>query len=187
METDLRLLDELLQIAEDPHASVNRFLARLRAEPELTPDLLRVANSPLYGMQGKIVRLERVVLILGLPATIAILASLLVTRAVGARDHWLHAVETAHCARILSSYLGLGSENRAYLAGLVHDLDFRGPDDPTLARLVEAAHAIVEPGHGTESQPLADLGLDACDCREIRARLEPEIKETVRLLGPSRA
>lgn len=180
MEPDLGLLQDLLEIAEDPHASVNDFFARLERCPGLAEAIVRVGNSSLYGMEGRVGKLERAVLVLGLPATTAIVATLL----AGRDPLGLPRLERALAARLLSRELGLSDPHRAFLAALAQQLELPWPLDSTRERLVEAADALVgadEAGHARRR--LTELGLDEADQDGLRASLELEMKEAVRVLG----
>ena len=179
MAPDLGLLQDLLEIAEDPHASVDDFFARLERCPGLREAIVRVGNSSLYGMEGRIGTLERAVLVLGLQATTAIVATLL----AGRDPLGLRRLECALAARLLSRELGLSDPHQAFLGTLAQQLELPRAADPARERLAEAAAALLAPGQRGPSRRLEELGLDEADQDALRASLELELKEAVRVLG----
>lgn len=206
MTDALVLLGELLRRSDDAHASLDDFLARVRDRSELADEVVRVANSELYPMPGRITRLERAVLILGRDAVASIASGLIAARTFASEPaRWEHALRVALCAREVARVLEIDAEDAAYRAGLLHDLEperaavcgFPEPlrqaivhhEQPlaapepgrVLACLVHAAHLLVEdacddPGF------LAELGLLSDDAAAIRLGLAARVKEAATLL-----
>ena len=77
MSIELALLGEIMAISRDSDASLEEFGQKVGTSPQLAREVVRISNSALYGMEGKINRLERAVLILGM-RTVAEIASMLV-------------------------------------------------------------------------------------------------------------
>ncbi len=130
MTGELALLGEILQLAGDSDVSLDQFVGSVGQSPSLAARVLRVSNSALYGMEGRVQRLDRAVLILGVEAVAGIAASVVVAdrarrariRELPADAFWLHSLESGVCAELLARFLGLGTYREAYLAGLLHDL-----------------------------------------------------------------
>lgn len=130
MGAELSLLGEVVGLACDPAVDLGEFQSRVASSPDLCAEVVRAGNSPIYGMPGRIDRLERAVLILG-PRTVASIATAVVVRhalgsaRVGGLESeaiWLHSLETGVCARLLARPLDPGLEFEAYLTGLLHHL-----------------------------------------------------------------
>jgi HD-like signal output (HDOD) protein len=127
---ELALLGEILHLAGDPEVSLDDFVSSVGQSPSLAARVIRVANSALYGMEGRVQRLDRGVLILGVEAVAGIAASVVVAararkaqvRALPPDAFWLHSLESGICSELLARFLGLGTYREAYLAGLLHDL-----------------------------------------------------------------
>jgi HD-like signal output (HDOD) protein len=127
---ELALLGEILHLAGDPEVSLDDFAGAVGQSPSLAARVIRVANSALYGMEGRVQRLDRGVLILGVEAVAGIAASIVVAdrarkaqvRALPNDAFWLHSLESGICSEMLARFLGLGTYREAYLAGLLHDL-----------------------------------------------------------------
>jgi putative nucleotidyltransferase with HDIG domain len=127
---EFALLGQILELANDEEVVLEHFGRVVAQSPSLAVKIVKVANSALYGMEGRITRLERAVLILGVRAVASIASSVLAsTRMKGVRlgslrgdALWLHSLETGVCAELTARCLGLPNEAEAYLAGLLHDM-----------------------------------------------------------------
>lgn len=122
---------ELLQIIEDEDVSVQRIKGVLETDPSLTVKLLHIANSPFYGVRGKIHSIEQALAIIGLNQLTNILVSISLHSRLyhGRRPHaavleklWHHAVACAYVARSLSSKYYVNTAGREYVGGLLHDI-----------------------------------------------------------------
>ncbi|MEE9280227.1 MAG: HDOD domain-containing protein [Myxococcota bacterium] len=130
MRAELSLLAEIVSLSCDPGVNVDEFHGRVASSHDLSAEVVRAGNSALYGMAGKIDRLERAVMILG-PRTVASIAAAVVVRhtlgnasigGLASEAIWLHSLETGVCARRLAGHLAPRLEHEAYLAGLLHHL-----------------------------------------------------------------
>jgi len=127
---EFALLGQILELANDEEVMLEHFGRVVAQSPSLAVKVVKVANSALYGMEGRITRLERAVLILGVRAVASIASSVLATsRLRGVRlgslrgdALWLHSLEIGACAELAARFLGLPHEAEAYLAGLLHDM-----------------------------------------------------------------
>ena len=54
------------KITNDPNSSIDDLIKVIKEDPMLTADLLKVANSPLYGFRGKIKTIAQVVSLFGM-------------------------------------------------------------------------------------------------------------------------
>ncbi len=130
MTLELSLLGEILNLARDPDVNLEEFRDLVARSPKLATEIVKIANSALYGMEGKIHRLERAVLILGIRTVSQIASTLLVADimrgveigGVSSDALWMHSLETGVCTQLLARWLGLPFESEAYLCGLIHDL-----------------------------------------------------------------
>jgi HD-like signal output (HDOD) protein len=127
---ELALLGKILQLAADPEVPLEEFVGAVGASPNLAARVVRISNSALYGMEGRVQRLDRAVMILGIEAVAGITTSVVVAdRARRAQIGglpsdalWLHSLETGICAELVARLLGIPVHREAYLAGLLHDL-----------------------------------------------------------------
>jgi len=130
MSAEIALLGRILTLATEEQVSIEEFGRVVASSPALSAQVVRVANSALYGMEGRITRLERAILILGVRTAAATASSVLMSsklRAVrigpvSGDALWMHSLEIGACAELLARCLGWPHEAEAYLAGLLHDL-----------------------------------------------------------------
>lgn len=113
-ESDLRTVGKI--IAKDPSMSVN---------------VLKVANSPFYGLRVKVNDIEHAVRLLGMKEIASLCMACMALRTLKAPAHqktmdlskfWQHSIATGVIAKVLCTELGIQTENNIYLAGLIHDV-----------------------------------------------------------------
>jgi HD-like signal output (HDOD) protein len=185
MTRELVLLDRIVSLARDRRVRLEDFERAVADSPQLAVDVVRIADSPLYGMEGRIHGLQRAVLILGVETVAEIAASALANRCFRASalepavaaQRWAHSLQIGVCSRLIARRLGLRLETEGYVAGLVHELgDLDLQREPAIALLVQAAHAVVE---DSEKSPdaLLDLGLRPDDVEQLRAALDRRVEQ----------
>jgi len=119
---------ELVRAMSDANKRMDDLAADLTRDPGLCIKVLRLANSPFYGLQSRVASVRDAMAILGL----RLVRSLVMAAAVGGalesyvRDPglqtiWRHAFATAHCARAVAARCAVDVET-AFTAGLMHDL-----------------------------------------------------------------
>jgi putative nucleotidyltransferase with HDIG domain len=134
-----RLIDELnrlpmrpgaaqriLQMLEDPDLSADDLARVIETDPALSARILRLANSPFFGLGGTVASASRAVIVLGL----SVVRSLAVSTAAGLFDararqlpagFWDHAVAVAAGSGTVAIHLGVPKSD-AFSAGLLHDI-----------------------------------------------------------------
>lgn len=161
-------------LEEDKGAA--RDLARvLASDPALVAKVLRVANSPFYGMAKRISTIQHAIVVLGFRATGSLVQALAVqallwsngSRGTGqydARLFWWRALVGGICARQLAGHsscrLDFLSEE-AFHIGLLHDVGklILARHIPDVAALVEAVER-VEPNLSDYLAERRALGFD---------------------------
>lgn len=168
----LRLLDLL---ARDD-VEIRELVALISSDPAFSAQILRYANSPLFGFRSQIDSLQSALVVLGLGRVRSLSMTVATANHMNAVLHieelarcWRHmlacALLTEELARSCSAY-----EDRAYTAGLLHDVGRLGlllayPDE--YAKLLRNA--------GRSTLELLDiehreLGMDHCEAgRELAA------------------
>jgi HD-like signal output (HDOD) protein len=127
---ELALLGQILVLAEDETTSSEHLSMTVANSPMLAASVVQVSNSALYGMEGRVARLERAVLVLGVRTVASIASTVLVAASLRARSIggissdaiFLHSLEVGICAQLLAKRLGVRPDSEAYLAGLLHDM-----------------------------------------------------------------
>lgn len=144
---------ELLRLADDERASLEDIAAVIGRDPALAGQLLRVANSAVFGMGGRTTSLTRAASILGLRTVkLLSLSFSVVTRPdpsdAGATLVWRHTLVTSAVARAISARRMPRLADECFVAGLLGNL----------GRLALAEHpAYAEAAKG------APVWLDAAD------------------------
>jgi HD-like signal output (HDOD) protein len=118
---------ELLRLVEDPNQDLARIVALVRSDAVMAADLMRAANSPLFGSRYEISNPLHALAYLGLERIKALVATTAM-KALADATHspltyacWRHNLATALICQDLSAALNLPSE-RCYIGGLIHDI-----------------------------------------------------------------
>ena len=133
---------QVLSVLDDPGASAKDVATALGTDPALCARLLHLANSPYFGLSGKVGNIERAVVALG-ASTVRSLAVSTAAGMFGAASEmpdgfWRHSVSVAAGASIAARFAHVPPGD-ALCAGLLHDLGsallFRLDTDNYQARL----------------------------------------------------
>lgn len=119
---------QLLSLLDNPDVPLKKIVDLVRLDPALAADLLRVANSALYGFVQRIDTVSHAVVILGsenvkrlaLTVSLSKFASGFL-RHENLRACWDHVIASAVLAEQLAVELNV-SKDRAYTAALLHDI-----------------------------------------------------------------
>ncbi|MBI5108583.1 MAG: HDOD domain-containing protein [Rhodocyclales bacterium] len=120
---------ELLHTMGDEDVDIDRLARGIGNDQALAARTLRVANSPFYGIQGKVDTIAEAITVLGfvnvrsLVTTAGIATAWPTSAAAGfdARIFWRHSLSVASCAETLARHARLRPETH-FLAGLLHDI-----------------------------------------------------------------
>ncbi|KAF0191819.1 MAG: metal dependent phosphohydrolase [Gammaproteobacteria bacterium] len=102
---------------------------KIAQDPALAARILKVANSPFYGLGGEVSSLKEACVILGIHAVrnIVITAGVIGQFPADGGNHlnliglWQHAIGTGVAAKVLAPSTGVDQET-AFTAGLLHDI-----------------------------------------------------------------
>ena len=137
--TELEALDSLptlpvvaLQIGEVVHAknaSVQQVADLLRSDPATSAKLLRLVNSPYFGIPGGVSDVARAIPFVGFSTLYQLVLSISVldVLSIGAGGHdpkllWTHALTVATAARELADEIRFADSGACFTAGLLHDM-----------------------------------------------------------------
>ncbi len=122
---------KILQLITSEKSSMDDISRIVERDPSLTVNILKVANSPYYGMRQKIASLKLALTILGLNEIINIVTSISIVRLFPTRlsggsfdrvKFWNHSFGCATAARMLARDLDPETEGVEFVAGLLHDI-----------------------------------------------------------------
>jgi len=119
---------QILASLGDERIDGERIAHHIASDTALAARTLRVANSPYYGLQGKIATIPEAVVVLGFAnlrslvmASALTLAFREVTPHFDRLGFWRHSLATAAAASAAGSVLG-ANPGLLFLAGLMHDM-----------------------------------------------------------------
>lgn len=123
------LATEILNSFNDPEMDVDTLARHITNDQVLAARALRIANSPFYGLSGKVSGVSDAIVILGFRAVRSLVLSAAmvdsVNRISGGQNNprifWRHSIATALFARGLARNIG-ESPDSAFTAGLLHDM-----------------------------------------------------------------
>lgn len=121
---------KILETLDSPSSTAGQAAQAVGADPSLAARLLKLVNSPIYAQSRKIEDLEQAVLTLGFgklsSAAAGVFAVTFFKDAPKAlfsmRGFWEHSIAAAVAAQALAALTPDLSEDRLFLAGLMHDL-----------------------------------------------------------------
>jgi len=124
------LVSEVLRVTDDPDADMQEVCARIERDPSLTAKILRVSNSPYYGMKRSVGSLQLALVVLGVREirNIVLGVSLFDSIRDAAAEQclgegfWPRSFRTAQICRQLSVRLGYRFEGEDFVCGLLHGL-----------------------------------------------------------------
>lgn len=119
----------VLRFTEDPGGSLGKLSDHIGKDPSLTAHILKISNSPLYGLTQKVATLKLALVVLGVREVKNIVLGLSVFQAFFqgpaekmAQAIWQHSLEVAGLNRKLGSVLAPGLQAEDFIAGLLHDI-----------------------------------------------------------------
>ncbi len=122
---------EVIRLAGDPDADFRAVGQTIVRDPALAARVLRVANSPFYGVRGEVGTVDRAVALLGMAETRNIVLSVSVIRDFSGtlgengfdwERFWEHSSGVGLIAQALTRLLRLPLGGYEYSAGLLHDV-----------------------------------------------------------------
>ena len=144
---------KLLQAVSDPDIGAREIATWLERDPGMTANLLRLCNSPFYGLRNQVTSVRQAASLLGLTKVAQISLTLLASRHLAppqrgydlaAGELWKSSVTSALAAELLAEETRYPSPGTAYTAGLLQDVgkialaEFVGEALPRIRGLVEA-------------------------------------------------
>jgi HD-like signal output (HDOD) protein len=165
------------EIIKDPNASFEDLARVMEMDQAIATRVLRMANSPYYGMSGKVSSIKHASTILGLKVLEELVVMAWSTKALGNRmegyeletgDLWKHSLAVAFGSKIIASLKNPGLANDAFSAGLIHDVG-KLVLDPYVLERKDLFNAFL--ADGKESFLSAEKGILGFDHGEIAAEL----------------
>ena len=121
----------ILRLIADEKSSMEQISRMVERDPSLAANILKVSNSPYYGVRQKVASLKLALAILGLNEVINIVTSISIIRMFPSRrkagefnraKFWRHSFGCASAAQMLAAELQFNTEGVEFVAGLIHDI-----------------------------------------------------------------
>jgi putative nucleotidyltransferase with HDIG domain len=119
--------ERIRQTADDPKSTLHDLEQVVALDPNLSGQMLRVANSPFYGMNRRVGSLKQAIFILGFQATrdmAMALAMLSMDRSSTPEMNglWSHAIRSGVAGRLIAENLGWRDSSVTFVGSLLHDI-----------------------------------------------------------------
>lgn len=117
-------------LLEDPDSGLEAIAVEIGRDPGLVTRLLRMANSPFYGLSREVDSVGRAISVLGTRALRDLILKTAASEAlsripndiISIDDFWQHSLYCALLARMLAEEGGAMAPEPAFLSGLLHDI-----------------------------------------------------------------
>ena len=162
----------IMQMLEDPDTEAKDLEDVFREDPALSSKLLKLANSPFYGLSRQVADVGRAIVLLGFNAAKALALSSSVGSmfAVDAEGElfvpghlWTHSLAVAVASRALFRAAGRPEADGAFLAGVMHDLGLLLEHQCRPQALADAVRAATANGSDFLQAERDQLGVDHCE------------------------
>ena len=120
----------LEQLLDDPNCGAQQIAQLISQDPALSLRVLRIANSPFFGLSREVDTIARAVTVLGMArvreAVLACAAGQVLTElpndVIIMEDFWHHSINCGLIAQALATRSSRVTEDFAFVAGLLHDI-----------------------------------------------------------------
>ncbi len=176
---------QVLGVLDDPSKSARDIAASLQVDPSLCVRVLHLANSPYFGLSGKVGNVERAVVALGN----SVIRSLAVSTAAGLfaersgrmpDGFWGHSVGVAAAASLVAQ-ISRQPAGDALCAGLLHDLGtallFRHQPDAAAAAWALPADEVLAAERAAFGHDHAALGALALEAWKLPASITVAVRD----------
>lgn len=124
------VVSDVLQITDTPETDMGAVSDRVQRDPALTAKILKISNSPYYGLKQSVGTLKLALVILGVREVrnIVLGISMIDTLRGGSSDPLLsrgflkHAFNVGGTAKKIGSHLRLEFQGEDFISGLLHDI-----------------------------------------------------------------
>lgn len=143
----------VMSLADNPRSHIQQIAGAIAVDPALAAETMRIANSPVFGMSGRIRDLEHAVNILGvgeirdMAAAMAMLAAFRSDTELGPQLHEISVLTGALARRVAKDLKGV-SRSEAFLCGLLSEVG-------AMACLSVDGKGYMGLWHASEGEPVA--------------------------------
>lgn len=188
----------LLEAAQDENAGLATLAGWIEKDQAMTVNLLRLCNSPFYGLRREVTSIRQAASLLGMKQVIQIAITILASRHLAGGhsgydlatgELWKSSITAAVAAEVVAQEVHYANQSTAYTAGLLQDVgkiilsEFVQGVVPKILALVEheqisfqeAEHRVVGMNHAEVGARLLELwGFPGNLVESVRLHHEPE-------------
>ncbi|MBN2332054.1 MAG: HDOD domain-containing protein [Deltaproteobacteria bacterium] len=121
---------KLMEISMDDQTSAKDIADIVMEDPAITAYLLKLINSPFYGLREKVTTVSHGIALLGVEVVKNVVLSLAVMDIMNSKtsgnpalkSFWEHSLYTAIAARLFAQQVGYPAPEKVFIAGLLADL-----------------------------------------------------------------
>ena len=120
---------ELTKVLSGSDPDVKKAGKLIRSDPSLSSQVLRLCNSPMFGLRSRVISIEQAAVLLGAERlrSLAMTCSMLAFAGNALPQEqltsfWSHSFLAALLAEQLATYQDYFEKEQAYIAGLLHDI-----------------------------------------------------------------
>jgi putative nucleotidyltransferase with HDIG domain len=126
-----KVLFKIQKLLLDPYSDTQQIAGYIETDQALAAKVLKMANSPFYGMTGKVSTIPHAAIILGFQTlseltTMAGFSAIMGRKLPGYGYHsdelWKHSLAVALSSKLIAEKINPDLINDAFTAGLIHDL-----------------------------------------------------------------
>ncbi len=125
------VVTRLTALLNDKKAGAARFESVVKPDPALTTNLLRLANSPYFGLRREVTSVRQAIALLGVNRVFELAASASFNHVlpknipgyeIESKSFWLHCISVASMSEKLAQVAGVRPPEMTFTAGLLHDI-----------------------------------------------------------------
>lgn len=138
------------EVIHSKNVSVTQIAELLKTDPATSAKLLRLVNSPYFGIPGGVADVTRAIPFVGFNTLYQLVLGVAVLEALdvpgGARSLWMHSLTVATAARELALELKCPDDGACFTAGLLHDMGKIALAKVAPEKLAAAANLVASDG-----------------------------------------
>lgn len=182
----------LSTLLSEEGSRLQEFDALIKMDPVLVTRLLRMVNSPYYGLSEKITSISRAIVFIGLKnlRNIVVMDGLkdLIHEdsqngVFSRKQLWLHCVAVSICSQMIAERVFGQRGEDAFLCGILHDVGMIVEDQTAPELFMKTCAAAGEAPQGLPLVEKEMIGTDHCEIGGLLAKewkVPEEIKEGIR-------
>ncbi len=121
---------KLQEVLNDPDSNIEDISGVINVDPGLTTRLLKIVNSPFYGLSSEVDSISHAINILGTEQLVdLVLATEVMNKFRGIprdmidlEEFWKHSIACGLASRMIAKKMNEQKPERFYLAGMLHDI-----------------------------------------------------------------